>query len=89
MVEGTVKWFNYNTGFGFIISSDGGTGVFAHYSVVNVEGYRRLVAGEKVKYEFKIGPQGAIATAIWPVIQESVELTKLLSLNATSKGEAL
>ena len=86
MNEGTVKWFNNNTGLGFIVPCEGGADVFAHYSVINVEGYRRLVAGEKVKYEFELGPKGVIATAIWPVNQEGIKLTKPYSLKATSKG---
>lgn len=62
MNEGTVKWFNNNTGFGFILPNEGGKDVLVHYSVIKVEGYRKLVAGEKVKYEFELGPKGTIAT---------------------------
>ena len=89
MVEGTVKWFNSNTGFGFILPSEGGKDVLAHYSVINVEGFRRLNTGEKVRYEFEQGSKGVIATAIWPVNQEGIKLIKPLPLSATSKGEAL
>ena len=89
MVEGTVKWFNNNTGFGFILPSEGGKDVLAHYSVIKVEGYRKLVAREKVRYEYEQGPKGVIATAIWPVNQEGIKLIKPLPLSATSKGEAL
>ena len=89
MVEGTVKWFSNHKGLGFIIPSEGGKDVFARYSVIKVEGYRKLVAGEKVRYEFELGPKGVIATAIWPVNQEGIKLTKPLPLSATSKGEAL
>lgn len=73
MIEGTVKWFNNAAGFGFLCPSKGGEDVFAHYSVINVKGYRKLIAGEVVKYEFEVGAKGGLATAIWPVNRKSEE----------------
>lgn len=69
---GTVKWFNNAKGFGFICPEDGGDDVFAHYSTIQMDGYRTLKAGQKVNYTLMIdGPKGAHATAIIPIIESS------------------
>lgn len=44
MNTGTVKWFNNAKGFGFICPTDGGDDVFAHYSTIQMDGYRTLKA---------------------------------------------
>ena len=55
MEIGVVKWFNNAKGFGFI-SVEGHEGdIFAHYSVIEMDGYRSLKAGQKV--QFKAGRQ--------------------------------
>ena len=53
MVNGTVKFFNAEKGYGFI-ARDGGDDVFVHFSQIEGEGYRTLQQGQKV--EFEIGP---------------------------------
>lgn len=74
---GTVKWFNNAKGFGFICPEDGGDDVFAHYSTIQMDGYRTLKAGQKVSYTLMIeGPKGAHATAIIPIIESGEEKTK-------------
>jgi hypothetical protein len=40
MAHGTVKWFNNAKGFGFIRPEDGGEDIFAHYSTIQMDGYR-------------------------------------------------
>ena len=52
-MQGTVKFFNSEKGFGFI-SREGGDDVFVHHSNISGEGYRSLVDGQKV--EFEVGP---------------------------------
>nr|WP_078891866.1 cold-shock protein [Streptomyces sp. NRRL S-350] len=44
MANGTVKWFNAEKGFGFIEQEGGGPDVFAHYSNINANGFRELLA---------------------------------------------
>jgi CspA family cold shock protein len=53
MVNGTVKFFNAEKGYGFI-AREGGADVFVHFSQIEGEGYRTLQQGQKV--EFEIGP---------------------------------
>ncbi len=49
MMTGTVKWFNNAKGFGFICPAGGGDDIFAHYSTIQMDGYRTLKAGQQVQ----------------------------------------
>ncbi|MGB2741614.1 MAG: cold shock domain-containing protein CspD [Cognaticolwellia sp.] len=71
MAHGTVKWFNNAKGFGFIRPEDGGEDIFAHYSTIQMEGYRTLKAGQDVNYELNAGPKGDHAASITPSEVES------------------
>jgi CspA family cold shock protein len=64
MAIGTVKWFNATKGYGFITPSDGGDDVFAHYSAIEMEGYKTLKEGQKVEYDVQEGPKGPQASHI-------------------------
>ena len=66
MANGTVKWVNNAKGFGFICPEAGGEDVFAHYSTIEMEGYRTLKAGQPVQFEVEQGPKGMHASAISP-----------------------
>ena len=66
MANGTVKWFNNAKGFGFIRPEEGGDDIFAHYSTIQMEGYRTLKAGQPVDYELNDGPKGQNAASIKP-----------------------
>lgn len=64
MAVGRVKWFNNAKGFGFIVPEDGGEDIFAHYSTIQMDGYRSLKAGQSVTYEIQQGPKGLHAENI-------------------------
>ena len=64
MTIGTVKWFDETKGFGFIAPEDGSKDVFVHYSSIEGSGFRTLAEGQKVEYDFKVGPKGPQATAV-------------------------
>lgn len=51
MATGTVKWFNYDKGFGFISPDDGGKDAFVHISAVERAGMSDLREGQKVGFE--------------------------------------
>jgi len=54
-VNGTVKWFNSEKGFGFIEQENGGNDVFVHYRQINSNGYDRVSLNEGQKVTFEIG----------------------------------
>ena len=62
-MNGTVKWFNAEKGFGFITSEDG-TDVFAHFSQIQKSGFKTLEEGEKVTFEVTQGAKGPQAENI-------------------------
>ena len=51
MATGTVKWFNSEKGFGFIVPDEGGKDVFVHISAVEQAGMKTLDEGQKLEYE--------------------------------------
>ncbi|MBB4841878.1 CspA family cold shock protein [Paucibacter oligotrophus] len=61
MALGTVKWFNDAKGFGFIEPEAGGDDVFAHFSAIQMEGFRTLQQGSQVSFELIQGPKGQLA----------------------------
>ena len=64
MATGTVKWFNDAKGFGFITPEDGGEDLFAHFSAINMNGFKTLKEGQKVSFEVTQGPKGKQASNI-------------------------
>ncbi|SDK17139.1 cold shock domain-containing protein CspD [Microbulbifer yueqingensis] len=64
MPTGTVKWFNNAKGYGFILADEGGEDLFAHYSAIQMEGYRTLKAGQQVTFDIIKGDKGYHAANI-------------------------
>lgn len=65
-VEGTVKWFNEEKGFGFIMQEGGGD-VFVHYSAIVGTGRRSLVEGQKVSMVVIEAEKGLQAGDVTPL----------------------
>lgn len=61
---GTVKWFNDAKGFGFITPDDGGEDLFAHFSAIQMNGFKTLKEGQKVRFAVTQGPKGKQAVNI-------------------------
>lgn len=64
MPNGKVKWFNDLKGFGFIEPDGGGPDVFAHFSAIDMDGFKTLKEGSRVSYEVNQGPKGLLAMHI-------------------------
>jgi len=58
MATGTVKWFNDAKGFCFITPDEGGDDLFAHFSGINMPGFKTLTEGQKVSFEVTAGNKG-------------------------------
>ncbi len=61
---GIVKWFNDAKGFGFITPDDGSEDLFAHFSSIQMNGFKTLKEGQKVAFEIIQGPKGKQALNI-------------------------
>lgn len=62
-MTGTVKWFNDEKGFGFITAEDG-KDVFAHYSEIQSDGFKKLEEGQDVSFDVTQGAKGPQASNI-------------------------
>ena len=66
-INGTVKWFKPDSGFGFIVADDGGKDVFIHKSVLRRCGLFSLEAEQRVRMSVQMAAKGREATWIAPV----------------------
>jgi cold shock protein len=64
MATGTVKWFNDAKGYGFITPDDGSEDLFAHFSAIQMNGFKTLKEGQKVSFDVTQGPKGKQASNI-------------------------
>jgi len=62
-MQGTVKWFNNQKGYGFISDSEGND-VFVHYSGLMMDGFKSLEEGQEVEFEVTDGNKGPQATNV-------------------------
>jgi CspA family cold shock protein len=65
-MQGKVKWFNAEKGYGFIEREDGGD-VFVHFSAIQTEGFKTLDEGQAVEFDIVEGARG----------QQAANVTKL------------
>ena len=66
MLSGKVKWFNNAKGYGFIVADGRDEDLFAHYSAIQMDGYKTLKAGQPVRFDILQGPKGLHAINISP-----------------------
>ena len=72
-VEGEVKWFDPRKGFGFIVGPEG-QDIFAHYTVIEGDGFRVLRDGAKVRYSAERTDRGWKATQVARLAEGEVEV---------------
>jgi cold shock protein len=63
MLNGKVKWFNAEKGFGFI-EVEGADDVFVHFSAIQGEGFKSLEEGQEVSFEIVEGNRGPQASNV-------------------------
>ena len=63
-IQGKVKWFNEDKGYGFIERDDGGEDVFLHFSALEQSGFRTIAEGAAVEFEVEAGPKGPKAANV-------------------------
>lgn len=63
-VEGTVKFFNTEKGFGFVTPDDGGKDVFVSARTLERLGMATLEANQRVRLMTRMGPKGPMAEGI-------------------------
>ncbi len=61
--QGTVKWFNAVKGYGFI-GREEGDDIFVHFSAINMDGYRKLEAGQQVEFSIETSEKGLQAADV-------------------------
>jgi CspA family cold shock protein len=62
-MQGKVKWFNAEKGYGFIESDNGGD-VFVHFSAIQSEGFKTLEEGQSVEFDIVEGARGPQAANV-------------------------
>ncbi len=62
-MEGVVKWFAPEKGFGYI-NSGKTEDIFVHYSSINGSGFKSLAAGQKILFEVKEDERGPFAANV-------------------------
>jgi CspA family cold shock protein len=62
-MQGTVKWFNNQKGYGFI-SDESGNDVFVHYTGLNMDGFKSLEEGAAVEFDVTDGSKGPQAVNV-------------------------
>jgi len=67
VLQGTVKWFSAEKGYGFI-EQDSGDDVFVHFSAIQEDGYRALSEGQKVAFEIVEGDRGPQAANVQKMV---------------------
>ncbi len=63
-MQGKVKWFNDQKGFGFITPDDGTADVFVHHSAIQADGFRSLSENQAVQYDLLQTDKGPKASGV-------------------------
>ncbi len=72
-MQGKVKWFNAEKGYGFIEGQDG-KDVFVHFSAIEQDGFKTLDEGQEVEFEVVEGARGPQAANVVKLDRKSTRL---------------
>ena len=70
-MNGRVKWFNNEKGYGFIDHSSG-EDIFVHYSAIKQDGYKTLSEGQLVNFDLIDTPKGLQAINVVAEINDKI-----------------
>ncbi|MFJ3372427.1 cold shock domain-containing protein CspD [Pseudomonas sp. NPDC086251] len=87
MAVGKVKWFNNAKGYGFINEEGKDEDLFAHYSAIDMDGYKTLKAGQAVTFEIIQGPKGLHAIKIEDTVAKNAKAAAAASTGTTQQTE--
>jgi CspA family cold shock protein len=62
-MQGTVKWFSAEKGYGFI-QQENGDDIFVHFSAIQTDGFKTLEEGQRVEFEIVEGARGKQAANV-------------------------
>lgn len=62
-MQGKVKWFNAQKGYGFVVGEDG-KDYFAHQTAILMDGFRQLSPDDAVEFEVVEDPKGPRAANV-------------------------
>lgn len=62
-MQGKVKWFNAEKGYGFIETAEGND-VFVHFSAIQSDGFKTLEEGQEVEFDIVEGARGPQAANV-------------------------
>lgn len=63
LMQGKVKWFNAEKGYGFIETEEQGD-IFVHFSAIQGDGFKTLDEGQSVEFEVVEGERGPQAANV-------------------------
>ncbi|MNH38901.1 Cold shock-like protein CspD [compost metagenome] len=86
MASGKVKWFNNAKGYGFINEEGKSEDLFAHYSAIQMDGYKTLKAGQAVEFEIIQGPKGLHAVKIMDAVTAAAAKAQSQTASETARA---
>ncbi|MDD2063155.1 cold shock domain-containing protein CspD [Pseudomonas sp. 25571] len=86
MASGKVKWFNNAKGYGFINENGKSDDLFAHYSAIQMDGYKTLKAGQAVEFEIIQGPKGLHAVKIMDAVTAAAAKAQSQTASETARA---
>ena len=66
-MQGKVKWFNDQKGFGFITPEDGSKDLFVHHSSIMASGFKSLAENQSVEFDVEQSEKGPRAANVKPL----------------------